>query len=137
MSSLYRVEDKAKSPAPAVNHWPELDGLRGAAILMVLGLHYIANSRTSDHGFGLLYSAAQLFRLGWTGVDLFFVLSGFLIGGILLDASSSPNYAKTFYIRRVYRIIPIYYVWLTLYGLIGGLLIWTGGLRPTNWESIR
>jgi peptidoglycan/LPS O-acetylase OafA/YrhL len=90
---------------------PELDGLRGMAILLVLVAHYFAVP-----GIG----AASLlngywFRLGWTGVDLFFVLSGFLIGGILLGARDSPNYFKTFYARRFFRIIPLYYAWILIY----------------------
>src|SRR5690349_12811160 len=103
------------------NHrrWPELDGLRGAAILMVMLLHYVPQSRTHEGNFGLLYHFAQLFRLGWSGVDLFFVLSGFLIGGILLDAKSSPRYFRTFYIRRIHRILPIYYLWILLYAGTG------------------
>jgi peptidoglycan/LPS O-acetylase OafA/YrhL len=104
--------------------WPELDGLRGAAILMVVLLHYITDSRTHQRDFGLLYRFAQLFRLGWSGVDLFFVLSGFLIGGILLDARSSPVYFRTFYIRRIHRILPIYYLWVFLYAVVGYSLTW-------------
>jgi peptidoglycan/LPS O-acetylase OafA/YrhL len=95
--------------------WPELDGLCGGAILMVFLLHYVTDSRTHEGNFGLLYHFAQIFRLGWSGVDLFFVLSGFLIGGILLDARSSSNYFQTFYTRRIRRILPIYYVWIALY----------------------
>jgi peptidoglycan/LPS O-acetylase OafA/YrhL len=117
---------------------PELDGLRGFAILMVVSIHYFY-----DPGGKLprwLHYLQSLFALGWTGVDLFFVLSGFLIGGILLDARISPSYFKTFYIRRFFRIVPIYYLWIVLFML----LVWVGGpyfrshmaanLRPTiNW----
>lgn len=99
--------------------WPELDGLRGIAILLVFLLHYVTDSRTHEGDFGLLYKFAQIFRLGWSGVDLFFVLSGFLIGGILLDARSSSNYFRAFYIRRVHRILPVYYAWIALYAIAG------------------
>jgi peptidoglycan/LPS O-acetylase OafA/YrhL len=80
---------------------PALDGLRGT-ILLVFLYHYF--------GMGMLpvpFLDIPL-RLGWSGVDLFFVLSGFLLGGIVLDARESPTYYRTFYMRRAYRILPPY-----------------------------
>jgi peptidoglycan/LPS O-acetylase OafA/YrhL len=96
---------------------PELDGLRGIAILSVILFHYTAGEgalapRTVAH------YVQRALMMGWIGVDLFFVLSGFLIGGILLDVRESKNYFKTFYLRRAFRIFPIYYLWITLYVLL-------------------
>jgi len=82
----------------------ELDGLRGLACLSVLIAHY----------FGEMAHGWHFLALGWAGVDLFFCLSGFLIGGILMDNRSSPSYFSTFYIRRGFRIFPIYYVTVSL-----------------------
>jgi peptidoglycan/LPS O-acetylase OafA/YrhL len=93
---------------------PELDGLRGVAILLVVLYHYVALSGGAAPGTAL-YAFQQHFAIGWAGVDLFFVLSGFLIGGILLDARSSGTYFSTFYARRVFRIMPLYYFWIALY----------------------
>jgi peptidoglycan/LPS O-acetylase OafA/YrhL len=95
----------------------ELDGLRGLAILLVLVCHFVGNS---DHMSLPLWldRLCWVLRSGWMGVDLFFVLSGFLIGGILLDSRSSKNYFRRFYIRRVHRILPIYFVLMLLFALI-------------------
>jgi peptidoglycan/LPS O-acetylase OafA/YrhL len=79
---------------------PQFDGLRGIAILAVLFAHltYLDSIRF-----------ANIFQYGRTGVDLFFVLSGFLITGILLDTKNLPGYFKNFYARRALRIWPVYY----------------------------
>ena len=93
---------------------PELDGLRGLAILLVIFFHY-TNGYPLTRFDGLAYYVQRSAAEGTTGVDLFFVLSGFLIGGILMDARGSDSYFRTFYIRRFFRIIPIYYLWICLY----------------------
>jgi len=82
----------------------ELDGLRGAAALSVVLAHYFGEV---PHRIGAL-------AVGWIGVDVFFVLSGFLVGGILLDNREAPNLLATFYLRRAARIFPVYYVVLLL-----------------------
>jgi peptidoglycan/LPS O-acetylase OafA/YrhL len=86
---------------------PELDGLRGIAIALVLWFHYFVSFVQTKPGSvaGYLQTCG---RLSWTGVDLFFVLSGFLIGGILLDARGCSNYFRVFYTRRFFRIVPLY-----------------------------
>jgi peptidoglycan/LPS O-acetylase OafA/YrhL len=104
---------------------PELDGLRGVAILLVLLFHYISIEGLTKTG-SWSFILQRIVIMGWTGVDLFFVLSGFLIGGILIDARGSPNYFKTFYARRFFRIIPIYYLWILGYVLlvsVGGAFV--------------
>jgi peptidoglycan/LPS O-acetylase OafA/YrhL len=76
-------------------------------------LHYFSYPDTGLTG--PVHAIQRSLALGWTGVDLFFVLSGFLIGGILMDHRNSPAYFKTFYLRRFFRIIPIYYLWICLF----------------------
>ena len=83
---------------------PELDGIRGMAILVVVIYHWITLQALAI----LPERIENVLLFGWSGVDLFFVLSGFLIGGILLDARDSTNYFKVFYMRRFYRIVPLY-----------------------------
>ena len=88
----------------------ELDGIRGIAILLVLTYHYFFNGAVVDSQ--LANQFLKLLYLGWSGVDLFFVLSGFLIVGVLLDSKNSSNFFSVFYIRRALRILPLYYVLL-------------------------
>jgi len=92
----------------------ELDGLRGFALLMILIFHSISQEGEFPVGSFLAYLQRSV-GMFWTALDLFFVLSGFLIGGILLDSRRSPSYFKTFYARRFFRIVPVYYAWVLLY----------------------
>jgi peptidoglycan/LPS O-acetylase OafA/YrhL len=101
----------ATSPRPRAGaHVPVLDGIRGLAILLVLVTHLTAFGGT--HAFDVWFN--YLAWYGWIGVDLFFVLSGYLITGILLDSRTSSHYFKNFYARRVLRIFPLYYAVVTL-----------------------
>ena len=92
----------------------ELDGVRGVAILLVLLWHYVFDLLGAEPQTAAAYLRAAL-RLTWSGVDLFFVLSGFLIAGILLDNRTSSNYFGVFYIRRVCRIFPVYFLSLAVF----------------------
>jgi len=105
-------------------HIPALDGLRGLAILAVFFHHYGAGGVDSSSTW--VRWTATVCGLGWSGVDLFFVLSGFLITGILLDTKSDPAYYRKFYARRALRIFPIYY----LFALIALMLVPFGTWRP-------
>ena len=96
---------------------PELDGVRGLAIALVLICHYVILDKRLPEFF------ANAVLLARSGVDLFFVLSGFLIGGILMDNHRSKNYFSTFYIRRVCRILPLYYLCLVSFALFQFLLL--------------
>ncbi len=107
---------------------PALDGLRGIAILLVLLLHF------GQFGHGLPAPTVlvdrifiRLARTGWMGVDLFFVLSGFLITGILTDTKGDRRYFGQFYARRVLRIFPLYYAALALF------LVVLPALLPNHW----
>jgi peptidoglycan/LPS O-acetylase OafA/YrhL len=95
---------------PALGRYmPALDGLRGIAVLAVMMMHfsYWYLGALPLTRLGRIYVRAT--ANGWMGVDLFFVLSGFLITGILLDSKGSPRYFRNFYARRTLRIFPLYY----------------------------
>lgn len=92
-------------PTPSRQHFGALDGLRGVAILLVLlhGFDVIQPSGFFEHALD------DSLDLGWIGVQLFFVLSGFLITGILLDTRQATGYYRSFFKRRFLRIFPLYY----------------------------
>ncbi len=89
-------------------YMPALDVLRGAAILLVIFDHALYWMGAAQHTTGVRRLFAELSSGGWLGVNLFFVLSGFLITGILLDSRGNEGYFKRFYLRRATRILPAY-----------------------------
>src|SRR5579883_636250 len=96
---------------------PVLDGIRGLAILLVMQYHFwgIVPGLFGRGGTSRLdVELGRLFGAGWCGVDLFFVLSGFLITGILYDSRGSRSYFRDFYAKRVLRIFPVYYGFLAV-----------------------
>jgi peptidoglycan/LPS O-acetylase OafA/YrhL len=110
----------------SATHIPALDGLRGIAVLTVMLLHF--NMLGANGPFDRALST--VFSIGWVGVDLFFVLSGFLITGILVDAKGATYYFRNFYLRRSLRIFPLYYAFLVV---ILVLLPW---VRPGSMEHL-
>lgn len=97
-----------------VKRIPQLDGIRGIAILLVLVYHTVVLpiGTLTPGPFGNL---ARALGFCWSGVDLFFVLSGFLITGILWDNRGATNYFAVFYARRSSRIFPVYYLSLAAF----------------------
>ncbi len=100
-------------------HLPALDGLRGIAILLVLAIHFTVMQPLSRLD-AVVFSLA---RTGWAGVDLFFVLSGFLITGILYRTREVPRSLRVFHARRFLRIFPLYYGFLLVLFALGPLLV--------------
>src|ERR1700722_7833144 len=112
-AELHKQDVVQGLPAPEKKRfYPALDGLRAIAVLMVFYQHYYPNFR-----MGLNW--------GWAGVDIFFVLSGFLITGILYDTQNAAHRFRNFYVRRTLRIFPLYYGVLLLALLLTPLLHWT------------
>src|SRR5664279_3619422 len=103
---------------------PTLDGLRGIAVMLVLCVHLVSGGHHNPI-LRLFFTATSF---GWSGVDLFFVLSGFLITRILLSTKGYEGYFRNFYMRRVLRIFPLYYGVLTATFLLAPLLL--AGPKP-------
>lgn len=99
-SGLYPITTQCSSLIKPF--YPALDGIRALATLFVFSWHYCR-----------LVFNNEVFTWGWVGVNIFFVLSGFLITGILVDSLHRQSYFRDFYIRRTLRIFPLYYaIWL-------------------------
>jgi peptidoglycan/LPS O-acetylase OafA/YrhL len=106
----YHKNDKIKS----------LDGLRGLAIILVLLFHN--------------FLFLKIANIGWIGVDLFFALSGFLITRILLNTKANPHYYKNFFIRRMLRIFPLYYV-ISISCILFGYFIYAPLITPITTNA--
>jgi peptidoglycan/LPS O-acetylase OafA/YrhL len=104
---------ESRSIAPATQHNAALDGLRGVAILSVMLYHFTGSYKGANP---LLHLWSLVAGAGWMGVDLFFVLSGFLITGILYDTAHAQHKVRNFYARRALRIFPLFYA--VLFGLL-------------------
>ena len=131
--STYAVEPSAAEPEAnragyRATFYPALDGYRALAVLMVFSVHYLATQLPVFHNWGYM------------GVDFFFVLSGFLITGILYDSRNRPHRMRDFYARRMLRIFPLYYglalalllTWpLFHWHFQAGMWLWVGHLG--NW----
>lgn len=114
-------------------HVPELDGIRGWACLSVLTAHcFTGIVKAAPDSWIIKFNTHTLWLL-LSGVDLFFVLSGFLIGGVLLDTRNHPHFFKNFWIRRASRIFPVYY--LTFFTYVLALIVTStfGISRFDNW----
>jgi len=100
------MADQSFAPINYRMRFPALDGVRAVAVLMVFAFHYGGGAHR-----GPLLKVADAIRLqGWVGVDVFFVLSGFLITGVLYDTRRDSRFFSRFFARRSVRIFPVYYL---------------------------
>lgn len=96
--------------------------MRGVAVILILFFHGMAPPLSPELSSGGKFIFA-ISQRGWIGVNLFFVLSGFLITGILIDSRHRHGYFRRFYIRRALRILPALYAMLIVL-VVGGWISW-------------
>jgi peptidoglycan/LPS O-acetylase OafA/YrhL len=144
ITPVLEVREVRETPLLSAKKLPALDGVRGLAILAVMMHHSFWLIRSSAPP---LVFAKWILSLGWAGVDLFFVLSGFLITGILIDTRPAANYFQSFYARRALRIFPLYAVFLGVGLLVFPLIVafdwlplpsdrWLYFCYLTNWLAL-
>jgi len=118
------------SQAGLSGHVQVLDGVRGIAILMVLVVHFYQREVINSSYPLLGKFLGRALAPGGYGVELFFVLSGLLITGILLDTKAKPGFFGKFYMRRILRIFPLYYGALAIiFGVLPHFLAFDAGGR--------
>ena len=120
------IQSPLPEPGPYSRHVPALDGVRGFAVLGVMASHLFAGNAPGRLG----HAFQSLCSFGAHGVDLFFVLSGFLITGILYDSLGDPHFFRKFYARRSLRIFPLYY------GVLAVLFLLTRPLH-LQWQHMQ
>jgi peptidoglycan/LPS O-acetylase OafA/YrhL len=125
------AKPRSASPLNFSRRITELDGYRGMAVALGLFFHYVRYGIVArpPQLLGYVYTTTPVI---WSGMELFFILSGFLITGILLDTRHSPNYFKTYYIRRACRILPVYFLFLGLVAVAFHFLYLCVG-KPLDW----
>lgn len=118
-----------ENPLLLNEHQPALDGFRAIAVILVLLIHttYYFTTNFPSNPIERLYLTLPM--VGWSGVDMFFVLSGFLITGILLNSKNKPHFFRNFYARRTLRIFPLYY-------LVVGLSLFIGPRYPFEMPKV-
>jgi peptidoglycan/LPS O-acetylase OafA/YrhL len=118
----HRTRDSILQSALIRPYMPELDSMRGVAVILILFFHGMAPPLSPELSSGGKFIFA-ISQRGWIGVNLFFVLSGFLITGILIDSRHRHGYFRRFYIRRALRILPALYAMLIVL-VVGGWISW-------------
>ena len=119
-----------------MKYQPTLDGIRGLAISLIFLFHaeYYACLSVEPGVAGRIIN--PIVRYGWSGVDIFFVLSGFLVTQILLETTTQRNFFRTFYVRRFFRIFPLYYLVLVLIIFVFPLFLSYPGSHSLSKEGI-
>jgi peptidoglycan/LPS O-acetylase OafA/YrhL len=125
------VADEYLTATENPRHIPALDGLRALAILLVVP----HNTYVFESTRGWLAPFAWIANAGWIGVQLFFVLSGFLITRNLLDSRGASNYYSVFFGRRILRIFPLYFLVLTFFLLVLPQLVELGANARASYAN--